>query len=447
MSKLKALMLRKRLDEKRAALEALRASMNYEQREKDLEAAVDEAETDEEKKAVEDEVDKLEQEKKENSEKEKTLSDEIDGLEKDLEEEEQKQDAPAKKESVDSRGKDTVMATRDFFGMNAEQRDAFFKRDDVTQFLGKVREHIGNQRSLDNIGLTIPDIMLPLLKETTEKTSKLLSKVTVRDVAGTSRQNIMGTIPTAVWTEMCASLNELDLGFNNVELDGYKVGGYFAVCNATLEDSDINLASELISAIGISIAKALDKAILYGTGDKMPLGIVSRLAQTAKPSGYPSTAREWQDLQSHIITGTGATDNALFKEILTNSGVALNDYFDGALTWVMNKKTHNALLVNAMGKNSNAAIVAGIGNQMPIFGGDIVELNFVPDNNIIFGYFPAYTLAKRAGTKIEQSRDYKFVEDQTVFRGTARYDGTPAIAEAFGVLTITADAPAKTITI
>lgn len=447
MSKLKALMLRKRLDEKRAALEALRASMNYEQREKDLEAAVDEAETDEEKKAVEDEVDKLEQEKKENSEKEKTLSDEIDGLEKDLEEEEQKQDAPTKKESTDSRGKDTVMVTREFFGMNAEQRDAFFKRDDVTQFLGKVREHIGNQRSLDNVGLTIPDIMLPLLKETTEKTSKLLSKVTVRDVAGTSRQNIMGTIPTAVWTEMCAALTEMDLGFNNVELDGYKVGGYFAVCNATLEDSDINLASELISAIGISIAKALDKAILYGTGDKMPLGIVSRLAQTAKPSGYPSTAREWKDLQSHIITGTGATDNALFKEILTNSGVALNDYFDGALTWVMNKKTHNALLVNAMGKNSNAAIVAGIGNQMPIFGGDIVELNFVPDNNIIFGYFPAYTLAKRAGTKIEQSRDYKFVEDQTVFRGTARYDGTPAIAEAFGVLTITADAPAKTITI
>lgn len=447
MSKLKALMLRKRLDEKRAALEALRASMNYEQREKDLEAAVNEAETDEEKKAVEDEVDKLEQEKKENSEKEKTLSDEIDGLEKDLEEEEQKQDAPTKKESTDSRGKDTVMVTREFFGMNAEQRDAFFKRDDVTQFLGKVREHIGNQRSLDNIGLTIPDIMLPLLKETTEKTSKLLSKVTVRDVAGTSRQNIMGTIPTAVWTEMCASLNELDLGFNNVELDGYKVGGYFAVCNATLEDSDINLASELISAIGISIAKALDKAILYGTGDKMPLGIVSRLAQTAKPSGYPSTAREWKDLQNHIITGTGVTDNALFKEILTNSGVALNDYFDGALTWVMNKKTHNALLVNAMGKNSNAAIVAGIGSQMPIFGGDIVELNFVPDNNIIFGYFPAYTLAKRAGTKIEQSRDYKFVEDQTVFRGTARYDGTPAIAEAFGVLTITADAPAKTITI
>lgn len=441
MGKLKALMLRKKIDEKKAELEALRSASNFEQREKDLEDAINEAKSDEEKEAVEAEVEKLEKDKAEASEKEKSLSDEVEGLEKELDEEEKKQE-PAKEPT---RKKVINMDTRQFYGMSMEQRDAFFNDETVKAFLGEVREHIQNKRALDNVGLTIPDVVLPLLKETTEKNSKLLPKVTKRDVAGTSRQTIMGTIPTAVWTEMCESLNELDLGFNDVEMDGYKVGGFFAVCNATLEDSDISLASQLIDALAISIAKALDKAIIYGTGSKMPLGIVTRLAQTAAPADYPKTARKWADLQSHIITGTGAVDNALFKEILNGSSCALNDYFDGGLTWVMNKKTHNALLVNAMGKNSNAAIVAGIGNQMPIFGGDIVELSFIPDNNIVFGYFPAYVLAQRAGTKIEQSRDYMFVEDQTVFKGTARYDGTPAIAEAFGVLTITTDEPTKSI--
>lgn len=443
MSKLKALMLRKRIDEKKAELSALRESMNFEQREKELESAVDEAETDEEKKAVEEEVDKFEKDKAEAKEKEKNLSDEIEGLEKELDEEEKKQE-PDKKS--DERKKVHNMDTRNFYGMSIEQRDAFFARDDVSAFMNDVRTKMKNKRAVDNVGLTIPEVMLPLLKEVTEKNSKLLPKVTRRNVSGTSRQTIMGTIPPAVWTEMCDALSELDLGFNAVEIDGYKVGGYFAICNAALEDSDVDLASEIINALGVAIAKALDKAILYGTGTKMPLGIVTRLAQTAEPSGYPTTARKWANLSDHVITGTGATDNALFKEILNGSSVALNDYYDGEMIWVMNKKTHNALLVNAMGKNSNAAIVAGIGNQMPVFGGDIVEVSCVPDNNIVFGYFPAYVLAQRAGTNIEQSTEYKFVEDETVFKGTARYDGAPAIAEAFGVLSIDTTAPTTSVT-
>ena len=55
------------------------------------------------------------------------------------------------------------------------------------------------------------------------------------------------------------------------------------MCNAILEDNDVNLAQEFINSIGIAIAKALDKAIVYGKGVKMPMGIVTRLAQTEKP--------------------------------------------------------------------------------------------------------------------------------------------------------------------
>ncbi len=35
----------------------------------------------------------------------------------------------------------------------------------------------------------------------------------------------------------------------------------------------------------------------------------------------------------------------------------------------------------------------------------------------------------------------KFLEDQTVFKGTARYDGKPVIAEAFAILNIAGKAP------
>lgn len=42
-------------------------------------------------------------------------------------------------------------------------------------------------------------------------------------------------------------INELSLGFNDIEVDGYKVSGFFKMCNAILEDNDVNLAQEFIN--------------------------------------------------------------------------------------------------------------------------------------------------------------------------------------------------------
>lgn len=448
---LHALMLRKKIDEKKKALEALRAKdVDFEKREAELEQAIGEASTDEEQAAVEEEIKKYESEKAEHEASVKDLETQVRDVEAELEKEEaadeQKEPDPG---TNNEREEHKTMEIRDkFFGMNLQERTAFFENQEVQNFLGEVRSCIKEKRALTNAGLTIPTVMLPLLKQVVQQTSKLISRVYVKHVAGKSRQVVMGAIPEAVWTEMCATLNELSLGFNDVEVDGYKVGGYFAVCNALLEDNDVNLATELIEALGKSIGKAIDKAIIYGTGTKMPQGIVTRLAQTAAPADYSATERAWVDLHSsNVITGTGATEIALFREIIGNTEAAKNDYYENGMTFVMNKSTHMKLVMASMGKNSNAAIVAGISqNQMPIVSGDIVELPFIPDDNIVFGYFDAYLLAERADTQIATSEHAKFIEDRTVFKGTARYDGKPVIAEAFGVMSISTTAPATTAT-
>lgn len=446
---LTALMLRKKIDEKKKALDALRAKdADFEKREAELEQAIGEASTDEEQAAVEEEVKRYESDKAEHEEAKKDLEEQVREVEAELEKEEAADDQTVP-EPEEKREENKKMEIRDkFFGMDLQERTAFFEDQEVQNFLGEVRSCIKEKRALTNVGLTIPTVMLPLLKQVVQQTSKLISRVYMRHVAGKSRQVVMGAIPEAVWTEMCATLNELSLGFNDVEVDGYKVGGYFAVCNALLEDNDVNLATELIEALGKSIGKALDKAIIYGTGTKMPQGVITRLAQTAEPADYSATERTWVDLHSsNIITGTGATEMALFREIIGNTEVARNDYYENGMTFVMNKSTHMKLVMASMGKNSNAAIVAGISqNQMPIVGGDIVELPFIPDDNIVFGYFDAYLLAERADTQIATSEHAKFIEDRTIFKGTARYDGKPVIAEAFGVMSISTTAPATTAT-
>ena len=81
---------------------------------------------------------------------------------------------------------------------------------------------------------------------------------------------------------------------------------------------------------------------------------------------------------------------------------------------------------------------------MPVTGGIIEVLNFIPDNTIIGGFFDLYLLAERDGAKFAQSEHAFFINDATVFKGTARYDGQPVIAEGFIVIGLESTTPDAT---
>lgn len=446
-----ALLLRSKIDSLRTRLEALRAKDGeFSSREADLEAAIGEASSEEDRIAVEALVEEFEKEKSAHEAETTRLAGEVEQLEWDLAEEEAKAPAPAPATQPDgasdrsaghinTREDDFKMphSIRGFLGMDAQRRDAFLARAEVKDFLLRVRELGGQRRAVTGAELTIPEAMLGLLRENIAEYSKLIGRVNLQQVPGKARQNIMGAVPEAVWTEACASLNGLELGFKQVEVDGYKVGGYIPICNATLEDSDLTLASILLDALGRAIGRAVDKAIIYGTGVKMPTGIITRLAQTAKPSNWPESAPAWADLHTtHIQKLAAKTGTAFFQQIISAAGAADDKYAKGELTFVMNKRTKNKLLVEGLSINATGTIVTGISNTMPAIGGEIVTLDFVPDNDIIFGYLDLYLLAERAGTVLAQSEHVRFLQDQTVFRGAARYDGAPAIGEAFGAMNV-----------
>ncbi len=447
---LKTIMLRKKLNETMKKLEQARnKEAELKTREAELEAAIEEAGTEEEQEAVNQAVEEYEQEKAANSDELKNLEKEVSETEAEIAklEEKQRQSDAEKDAEKNKRGVTTMTTRKKFFGMTAQERDAFIAREDVHAFLERVRTLGTQNRAITGAELTIPTVVLELLRENIEEYSKLYKHVNVRPVPGKARQNIMGTIPEAVWTEMCATLNELSLSFNDTEVDGYKVGGYFVIYNSILNDSDINLAQEIITALGQAIGRALDKAILYGTGTKMPLGIVTRLTQTKKPDGYPDTARTWENLSTINVTTIPASSTGvkLFQSIIKASGAAKGKYSKGIKFWAMNETTKTTLVAEALSFNAAGAIATGMGDVMPIVGGAIETLDFIPDNVIIGGYGDLYLLAEREGTTISQSEHVRFIEDQTVFKGIARYDGQPVIAEGFVAIGISGTTPAATM--
>ena len=420
---LRSLMLGKKLSEKKKSLDEIRQKISgFEAREAELAQAIEEASTDEEKSTVEEAVEEFEKEKAEAEEAEKSLDAEVRELETELDA------VDAKEEPVpEARAKDAVKETREkeilnmkkrFRDMSYAERTAFVQQDEVQSFLGEVRTAIKEKRAITNAGYLIPQVILGLIKENIEDYSKLYGRVDVRQVAGTGRMVIEGAYPEAVWTETCANLNELDLSFSKVEVDGYKVGGYIKVCNASLEDSDIDLAGEIITALGRAIGIALDKAIVFGTGTKMPTGIIPTLKAVASTP----------NVVSHANTVTG---KALVQALIGDIAKAKGNYSRGIKTWVMNETTYSYLLAQLVEVDANGAYVSVVNGTMPVVGGDIIVLNTMPDYVIVAGYFDLYLLAERAGTEFNTSEHAFWTADQTGFKGTARYDGKVLINNAF----------------
>lgn len=450
---LKTLLLRKRIDNKKKELEALKAK-DFSEREAQLKQAIEEVETEEQRTEIEAMVNDFDTEKADHDKAIADLEREITGLENDLAAEEEAQDTtpPAEQKPAEERKDEKDMKHRDSnVTMTIRDRLAnIVTRDEIKDYLAEVRTAIKEKRAITNVGLTIPDIMLELIREEIAHKSRLLPFVNVRPVSGTARQNITGAIPEAVWTEMCANLNELALTFNQIEVDGYKVGGYIAVCNAVLDDSDVALANEIVTAIGGAIAKALDKAILFGTGTKMPTGIVTRLAQTSQPSDWGTNAPAWVDLHTINIQKLNikSTRGAEFFEALVVAlGIAKPVYSSDGLFWVMNRKTHLDIMAKALAFNAQAALVANT-TMMPIIGGTVVEFedNEISDYEIIGGFGGNYLLAERAGIEFANSDIPLFLQDQTVFKGTARYDGLPVAGKAFTVVNYNNTDPTTTKT-
>lgn len=451
---LKALMLRRSIDAKKAELAALEEKdAEFITREAALEAAINEVEpgNQEQEAAVTAEIEKFENERTAHQDQKQALTEEVQHMEDELEELERSAPKPQKNdpkhgekvrgelhmENINIRA--LPRNQRAFDALSGERRAAILAQEDTKTFLDQLRSMKGQSRAVTGGELTIPVVFLDLIAQNMYRYSKLLNRVRVRNVSGEARQTIAGTVPEAVWTEMCAAINELTFAFNQITLDGYKVAGFVPVCNSLLEDNDVNLASWIVEMLSESIGLAMDKAILYGKGTGMPLGIVTRLAQQSAPANYPANAPAWEDLHTSNIKqigGDSVTGAAFWAALVEATGNTFTRYSRGEQFWAMNSKTYAKLKSKLITFTGTGDIVANIFGVLPIVNGDVDILEFIPDGDIVGGYGDLYLLAMRSGMTIEASREVQFIQDNTVYKAKQRADGQPIIPGAFVAINI-----------
>lgn len=451
---LKALMLRRSIDAKKAELAALEEKdAEFVTREAALEAAINEVEpgNQEQEAAVTAEIEKFENERTAHKDQKQALTEEVQHMEDELEELERSAPKPQKNdpehgekvrgdmhmENINIRA--LPRNQRAFDALSGERRAAILAQEDTKTFLAQLRSMKGQSRAVTGGELTIPVVFLDLIAQNMYRYSKLLNRVRIRNVSGAARQTIAGTVPEAVWTEMCAAINELTFAFNQITLDGYKVAGFVPVCNSLLEDNDVNLASWIVEMLSESIGLAMDKAILYGKGTGMPMGIVTRLAQQSAPANYPANAPAWEDLHTSNIKqigGDSVTGAAFWAALVEATGNTFTRYSRGEQFWAMNSKTYAKLKSKLITFTATGDIVANIFGVLPIVNGDVDILEFMPDGDVVGGYGDLYLLAMRSGMTIEPSREVQFIQDNTVYKAKQRADGQPIIPGAFVAINI-----------
>ena len=458
---LKVLLLRSRLAPLQTELQTLETTRDgFAAREAELEHDIAEAQTDEERSVVEAAVNAFEQERSANAADITRVQERINEINEEIRSLEEAQTPPASDPpAAEPTGTTNTERSnhsmpinnpeRRWFGLTYQERDALLTRDSTKEFLQRVRQLRAQQNSVTGAELGIPTEFMQILRDLTYQNSKLWPYVHSEAIRGKARQNVAGTGCEAVWSEMLANINEIVMDFTQLEMDGYMLAGYIAISNAVLEDdSDLQLLTSILNAMGEANARGLDKAIVYGTGKKMPVGFITRLAASVQPEWWNNDQGDFKDLHSsHILkldidSTSGA---AFFGTLIEALGIADPKYSDGRVFWVMNRKTHIRLMSKALAFDSAAAITAGINNTFPIVGGDIIELDFMADNDIAGGFGSLMRMSEREGASIASSDIPFFLRNMTVYRSIGRYDGKPARGEAFVLVNFHNTAPTTSI--
>lgn len=424
---LRGIMINKKLEGLRAKREELlKVRQSLETAETELETAIGEAKTEEEISVVNSKIEEHEAAVKKSDEDIAGIDSEIASAEKELEELSEKSNpqnnntrtrsaAQSQKNNhnYEERG-NMLIETRTLD--RRERMRAALQNSEVRTFFETLVDF--KKRGINDSEILIPEIVIDMINVDMTFAGNVFNLVTVRRLNGMARIILSGNTPEALWLECCGKLSEVNLDFSHVQMDCYKVGAFISVCNATLEDSFVNLADHIQQQFVISILRAYDKVILAGDPlAKQPTGIIPSLKTANKVSS-----------------------SAKFNELYTHFGKLPDDASN--LTAVMTRNTYYTMFAGQTILPTAAGQIV-----MPKFlslpdGTPVVfaRKDTIPNNQMLVGDFAKYIFTERAGTVIAKSSEVRFLEDETVFKVTARADGKPIDINYWLLFTLTAPA-------
>ena len=347
---LKTLMTRKKLDQKRSELEALKSVCNFAKREAELEKSIEEAETEEEQRTVEEEIEALEAEKADKEAQIAKLEEEIAALEEQLDALEKEQEGNGGEEEK----KERTAMSKEYGRESMEYRTAF--REWVQG--GKINKDVLEVRndaagSASDLGVLLPEtIVQEIIKALGGAYGQLYAKVKKTNLKGGVKYPIGSFSATFHRIAESAKSDRQDAGgVTGYVQFGYNIGEIRiarSILQATL--SVPVFEQELAKVIADAYVKAMDKEIM--AGDPTDGECNGILTEAAKVSGSRIPAANTLSICPKDMADWTAWQSKVFAKIPLAMRAEKFEFVMTANTYEANIKMKSPLLRTMFWKTS-----------------------------------------------------------------------------------------------
>lgn len=305
---------------------------------------------------------------------------------------------------------DQIMANRGFNVLTTEEK-AFY-------------EKIVEAKALDNLEVVIPVTVYDRIFDMLEQEHALLRAIDFVNTTGITRWLMRkAEAEGALWSDVTAAIvQELSNGFEKIEMGMNKLTSFIPVYNSTLDLGPVWIDRFIVTLLSESLAIGLEKAIISGTGNNMPIGMDRDLNGAVVGGVYP------QKPSTPITDLLPATMGGKIMAPLTFEGrravsnilMIVNplDYW--------NKIFPAMTFLNAAGQYVQTLPI----NATPI------QSPYVESGKMIVGMPRDYFMGMGTSRSIESSKHYRFLEDQTVYAARLLANGKPKDNRSFIVFDI-----------
>lgn len=285
-----------------------------------------------------------------------------------------------------------------------EYRNAFFKQmqgKDLTEAEKRALTY-----TTSTAGAVIPTQTLNKIVEKLEQDSVLYPLVQKYNIVGNLSIGVESETSECEWTAEGTAGKDSKDKIVPVVLAAYQICKFVSLSAQVAKMSIDALESFIVNSLTRKLRRAVDKAILDGTGTNQPTGITKDM--------------------------TFVEVDKLDYDTICDIDAELNSEYSKNAVYVMNKKTRKLVkkIKNEIGdpifvKDANA----GMGGMLD--GYPVIIYDKMPDNKLILGDFSQYIFNFASNPEIEKSKDAGFMTASDIYRILALADGKPVLQEAF----------------
>lgn len=287
-------------------------------------------------------------------------------------------------------------------------------------------KNMNAQNALTGYEITMPLTISNHIYEDMFQRHELLHAIDFVDSKGTTRWIFSKNLDYAsAWGDLNdAVTQEAKAAFAQVEFGNYKLSAWIPLPKTMLDLGLTWMNEFVVRYLSEITARAIEKAVIQGTGQKQPVGMMKEVnVESQTTPATDKAASQLTELSPKTIGEIAAK--------LTNGGIREV----GMIDMIVNPVDYWTKIYPAIHVvNADGAIVT---ENMPL---RIIQSNAVPTNKAIFGLCANYFATVGFGApngRIEYSDEYKFLEDVRTYKVRCVAYGTPKDNVSFFVYDIT----------